>query len=396
MSWQCTSWALREAPCPNASSRLILIALADRCQPDGRSAWPTVDTLMAEAHCSARTVRRSLHDLEETGTIRRGNQELAARDEHGRYLVPQYRPVVWECCMSVALEPVAEKPGAQARLEREGRAASSEGIDEKAESQTCQNDSAGKPRDSADSQTGQNDRSGIGHGSSSAASDRSGTATGGRSYKETNLLTNTPSQSPHGGSARLGDDSAVGNEPTLTLNRMFAALLVEHGLPTPLRSARGHTADLDAARMLLDGRSPGEVLAAASWAMTHPFWRSNVLTLVALRRNWTRIALQRSRPGNPDGRKPGAVGGCEISEADIGHILDRMPCCPEDYPAFKRHIVIGLKAGLPSEQIIAGWVEGHPEYAGSLALPTTAAARTGEVPGHHFAGHGGTARGGAL
>ena len=44
MSWQCTSWALREAPAPTATARLVLIALADRCQPDGRSAWPTVDT----------------------------------------------------------------------------------------------------------------------------------------------------------------------------------------------------------------------------------------------------------------------------------------------------------------------------------------------------------------
>ena len=52
MSWQCTSWALREAPAPTATARLVLIALADRCQPDGRSAWPTVDTLMAEAHTS--------------------------------------------------------------------------------------------------------------------------------------------------------------------------------------------------------------------------------------------------------------------------------------------------------------------------------------------------------
>ena len=39
MSWQCTSWALREAPAPTATARLVLIALADRCQPDGRSAW---------------------------------------------------------------------------------------------------------------------------------------------------------------------------------------------------------------------------------------------------------------------------------------------------------------------------------------------------------------------
>ena len=28
MSWQCTSWALREAPAPTATARLVLIALA--------------------------------------------------------------------------------------------------------------------------------------------------------------------------------------------------------------------------------------------------------------------------------------------------------------------------------------------------------------------------------
>lgn len=121
MSWQCTSWALREAECPTATARLVLIALADRCQPDGRSAWPTVQTLMAEAHASEASVRRALRDLEALGTIRRGNQDLASRDEHGRFLPEQYRPVVWECCMGAPLEHVAQKPGKQARAERARR-----------------------------------------------------------------------------------------------------------------------------------------------------------------------------------------------------------------------------------------------------------------------------------
>ncbi len=86
MSWQCTSWALREAPAPTATARLVLIALADRCQPDGRSAWPTVETLMAEAHTSESSVKRALKALEETGCIRRGNQKLAQWDEHGNYV----------------------------------------------------------------------------------------------------------------------------------------------------------------------------------------------------------------------------------------------------------------------------------------------------------------------
>lgn len=122
MSWQCTSWALREAPAPTATARLVLIALADRCQPDGRSAWPTVETLMAEAHTSESSVKRALKALEETGCIRRGNQKLAQWDEHGNYVPDPYRSVVWECCMNVTLEHVSEKPGRQARAERAERA----------------------------------------------------------------------------------------------------------------------------------------------------------------------------------------------------------------------------------------------------------------------------------
>ncbi|KFI50173.1 helix-turn-helix domain-containing protein, partial [Bifidobacterium biavatii] len=121
MSWQCTSWALREAPAPTSTARLVLIALADRCQPDGRSAWPTVDTLAAEAHTSPSSVKRALKALEECGAIRRGNQSLAQWDEHGQWVPEPYRPVVWECCMNVTLEHIVEKPGRQARAEREQR-----------------------------------------------------------------------------------------------------------------------------------------------------------------------------------------------------------------------------------------------------------------------------------
>lgn len=115
MSWQCTSWALREAPCPTATSRLVLIALADRCGPDGRSAWPTIRTLMAEAHTSEASVRRALRDLERLGTIRRGDQSLAARDEHGRRIAAAGLPVVWECCMNVA-PAVVERSARQDRV----------------------------------------------------------------------------------------------------------------------------------------------------------------------------------------------------------------------------------------------------------------------------------------
>ena len=393
MSWQCTSWALREAQCPSASARLILIALADRCQPDGRSAWPTIETLMAEAHCSESTVRRSLSDLEESGVIRRGNQNLAQRDEHGRYLVPQYRPVVWECCMGVTLEPVAQKPGSQARRERADRGIGQR-TTEDPEFQTCQNDSAGKSRNSADSQTCQNDSAGIENDSSPVTGDSAGTVTSDRAYKETNNLTNTPSRSPHGGGARRVGNHDGPSESARELNRMFAALLVEHGLGAPLRSARGHAGDLDAARTLLDGRPAGEVLAMASWAMTDSFWRSNVLTLVALRRNWTQIALQRSRPGKPV--EPGAEAsfGRTPTEAAIMSCLSRLDFDDGHYPVAKRHVVAGLKAGLPDERIIADWQQTHPDAGKPSVGRHTGADAVAIAGGYHFAGNLRSAEGG--
>ena len=63
MSWQCTSWALREAPAPTANARLVLIALADRCGPDGRRAWPTITTLSQEAHCSKASTKSSAQSV---------------------------------------------------------------------------------------------------------------------------------------------------------------------------------------------------------------------------------------------------------------------------------------------------------------------------------------------
>lgn len=108
MSWQATSWALREAPAVTPYARLVLIALADRARPDGSRCWARLEVLADEAHCSRRTVVSALHSLEECGAIVRGDQSLARFDEHGRYLVPQHRPVVWNLNMGVRLEPVAE------------------------------------------------------------------------------------------------------------------------------------------------------------------------------------------------------------------------------------------------------------------------------------------------
>ncbi|KJY53023.1 hypothetical protein JF68_03550 [Bifidobacterium coryneforme] len=109
MSWQATSWALREAPVgSNTTARLILVSLADRAGVDGRNIWPSVRTLMGELHISDSTVRRQLAWLEDQGIISRGDQSMAERNANGRSIPPQFRPVVWNLNMGVQAEPVEE------------------------------------------------------------------------------------------------------------------------------------------------------------------------------------------------------------------------------------------------------------------------------------------------
>lgn len=268
MSWQATSWALREAPCPNASARLVLIALADRCQPDGRSAWPTIETLMAEAHCSRATVKRALHDMEELGIIRRGDQSLSAHDEHGGWLAPQWRPIVWELCMNVSLEQVSEKPGRQALEERKNRRL-------KMSPQHC------KQSDSRGIKMSPQPTSGV-------TGEPSSGVTGEPLNKRTNNTTNTPLP-PKGGISP--------NDKNDDVARVEKALWDALKLPV-----KPQQKDHQAARQLIDKYGLDLVLAVIAWstapASTAPgskkdgFWRGVLRGMTSLAKNWGTIFLQ--------------------------------------------------------------------------------------------------------
>ena len=130
-----------------------LPALADRCGPDGRSAWPTVETLSLEAHCSESSVRRALKALEQCGTIRRGDQRLAQWDENrlSAQGVPVGRVGVLH---GSSTRTRGAKPGRQARAEREARGLR---VDQNPRKQGCHNDISRKPQESNESETCQND-----------------------------------------------------------------------------------------------------------------------------------------------------------------------------------------------------------------------------------------------
>lgn len=90
MSIRAMSWALKDAPVPDPVAHLILIGLADHAADDGTNARPSRATLADYAHVTSRTVGTKLKLLEETGVIRRGDQQQVA------HLRSDRRPVVWD------------------------------------------------------------------------------------------------------------------------------------------------------------------------------------------------------------------------------------------------------------------------------------------------------------
>ena len=79
MSVEAYTWALNLAPVPmdisarrsspNSACAFVLVALANHADPDGRNAFPGVDTIVRYTRLAERTVRTALDRLEELGVI---------------------------------------------------------------------------------------------------------------------------------------------------------------------------------------------------------------------------------------------------------------------------------------------------------------------------------------
>lgn len=252
---------------------------------------------MAEAHCSKSTVKRSLRELEESGAIRRGNQHLAEYDEHGRQLQEQYRPIVWECCMGVTAERVAQKPGAQARAERDGRDSMN---------QRGQFDTSEEPQDSNDFQRGQNEPSGKGTESSGVTGEPSGGVTSDPSYIETNIITNKPPIGPPRGTLSENGEVSGGDAESLC-SGMVALMRRSPRLPVPLQLDDGHgnvsERERKAAVRLVEAYGLQRCLAVARWALRPEpntgrpggfSWRSVVTGPRKLAQKWDKLVAQMS------------------------------------------------------------------------------------------------------
>jgi DNA-binding transcriptional ArsR family regulator len=77
-----------------AQARLVLVALADYTDPEGRGAYPSVPTLAERLDLSERTVQRHLSSLVDDGLITEGDAQLVSHYRAG------YRPKVYDLCMS--------------------------------------------------------------------------------------------------------------------------------------------------------------------------------------------------------------------------------------------------------------------------------------------------------
>lgn len=93
MSHQAVTWVLNEAQGLTPDLVSTALALAERADSCGRSAYPSASMLARQTRLSLRQVQRNLAKLEALGVIRRGDQSRA------RGLPPRQRPVVWDLAM---------------------------------------------------------------------------------------------------------------------------------------------------------------------------------------------------------------------------------------------------------------------------------------------------------
>jgi CRP-like cAMP-binding protein len=83
-------WAIDHSPTYDPTSRLILVAMADDADGEGKNCFTSVSTIAKKAAISVSTCRRRMDEMEAAGIIRRGDQRLAAHIPANR------RPVVFD------------------------------------------------------------------------------------------------------------------------------------------------------------------------------------------------------------------------------------------------------------------------------------------------------------
>lgn len=93
MSVRSVAWVLHESP-STGNDRLVLIAIADEADDDGRNAFPSAELIAHKARVHRATVFRSLLRLEAAGELLIKRPEHTGRGQHNRYVVVMGRDPV--------------------------------------------------------------------------------------------------------------------------------------------------------------------------------------------------------------------------------------------------------------------------------------------------------------
>lgn len=239
---------------------LVLLAIADSANDDGRNAWPSVPTIAGKCRVSERTVQRSLRKLVSLGELRvveqAGGTESMRADK---------RPNRYDVLVSGASKRHPEPGGVTTEAER-GDTDGGDGV------------SLVSPKPSID-----------------------------------------PSIDPS--SFVVSDDAPTGySEDVVRLAALLADLMVENGCRRPSLTKSGW---LDPIRLLIDkdGIEAERVEKAIRWCQADEFWRANIHSGKKLREKFDTLRQQAKRQVQARG---GGASVEQIREAGQEYLGRRM------------------------------------------------------------------------
>ena len=258
------AWAME---CPNATSKLVLLALADRADDDGKC-WPGMDTVAARAGISTRQVSTHMKSLEGMGLLsrvrrRRDDGTLSGYTFRLHVQQQQFDPPEanrqWKQTSTGSASPPPE-------VERSHHRKSTSGQEPSVEPPVVQK----RPMPDGTDPTAD--------------------------AEVVPITTDPPDVS----------------EDATTLAREFAGMVAANGHPLPSKGSKAaHSWLIEADRLLRHG-PPGQTtvpppdldraIAVARWATSDiDFWAANVRSMPKFRKQWSQLALQANRTrGRPD------------------------------------------------------------------------------------------------
>ena len=256
MSLEAMIWALEQAPDVPHQCVGVLMGLANHADPQGRGAYAGQKLLAGYARKGDRSVRNDLTPLLALGLIRKGDQSLAA------HIPADCRPIVYDLALERKQASARNSPSARKQASRST-------ADWLADQQESGGTGSTVPGEDA------RERKPASGGERKQASYKPGT----NQEKSSTKTSRAPRR-----------DLNEGREDVMRLCVHLADRL-EAG--ESLRPAIGKEW-LDAARLMLDTdkRDEAKVHIAIDWCQDHDWWRSRVMSMPKLRKQYDTLRLQ--------------------------------------------------------------------------------------------------------